>query len=576
MARLTFIFLAINITGLLNASTANHEQIVVRHTDLDLVIDFDRKVLRGTARLNIEKLKKTAELWLNSALLNVKAIRGDLKSWELRAGERGLGEFLVIKTLNKDNLTITIEYETSPEAPGLIWLNADQTRSGEPMLISMNEPVGARSWFPCQDTPAVRGTYSANLKIIANNRKSKAPLMALISGENNPHQSNASMRYEHLSCRKIPIPSYLFALAAGHFVYAQLSDTIGFYADTRESLDKALVGSKDADRFFATLTEILGPSPWPHQNFLLIPSVINFGGMENPMLIYLNEDLMDERGSMSYILAHELAHMWTGNLVTQQGWDALWLNESWSTYYEDRVLEAVYGKEFANDNAVITFQDLLDGEQTRMASQKEPISQPTRMQKQKAKNINPNNFIDFSIYAKGTSMLRTIEDLIGRKRFDRYSQDYLANFHLRPINSKKFIDFSVAKLKALRADIDWPLFFHEWIYKPGLHPNTRSIKIAAVNLPDSKSFEDKVREFYEKDNKTDFNRWNHFQILYLLRTLERSRKNKENINDKITLLGNCPSFLDMVMRYANTRKLWGAMRASNPSSASSRHKLVLQ
>ena len=122
----------------------------------------------------------------------------------------------------------------------------------------------------------------------------------------------------------------------------------------------------------------------------------------------------------------------------------------------------------------------------------------------------------------------------------------------------------MANLKALRDDIDWPLFFHESIYKPGLHPNAQMNKNSSHQFAHSKGFEDKVREFFQKDNKTDFNKWNHFQILYLLRTLERLRKNKENIDDKMLLLEHCPSFLNMVMRYANTRKLWKAMRAIQP------------
>ena len=467
-------------------SYANPEKMLLKNIALDLIIDFDKKVLKGTATLTVKRLQGT-QLWLDTNMLKIKSITGDLKSWEKKPdpeiSQKGFGEPLLIETKDQDNLKFLIEYETHPSAPGLVWLDAHQTRSKEPFMFSVNEPIGARSWFPTQDTPAVRSTFRANLKIIANNRLSKKPLMALIAGENNPVQANNSMSYENLQSVLAPIPSYLFAIAAGNFIYRNLSDTIGFYADNKQSLDDAMSGLKDTPKYFAELKRLLGDTPWPSQNFLFLSPPQDFAGMENPMLIYFNEKLLDKNGSSNYIAAHELAHMWTGNIVTNKEWNDFWINEAWSTYFEDRLLEAIHGKEYSDANARITYQDLIDGEKKRLASAYELPSQPTRMHKANAESTHPSELIDFSIYPKGSSMLRHIEKIITREQFDTYAQNYVKDFRFIPITTDMFIKYSVEKLGAIRPEIKWKAYLRDWIYNPGMKPNASFYNTPEIPIP---------------------------------------------------------------------------------------------
>lgn len=488
MKKVFVIILVLSVAGLgadqrkFKHSYSNPEKMLVKNTDLDLIINFDRKVLSGVATLRVKRIAGT-ELWLDTSMLNIISITGDLKSFEKKLdaeiSERGFGEPLVIQTKDLDDLIFYIEYESSPNASGLIWLDGEQTRSKEPFMFSVNEPIQARSWFPCQDNPAVRGTYTANLKIIANKSLNKN-LLALISGDNNPTTSNSSMSYKNLKSTKVPIPSYLFAIAAGDLKYKKLSDSIGFYADNEQSLDDTLINLKDTTKYFAELTRLFGESPWSKQDFLFIPAQNGFVGMENPMLIYISEEILDKR----YIAAHELAHMWTGNIATNKDWNALWVNEVWSTYFEDRLLEAIHGKEFSDANARKTYEDLIDAERERLEKPfYELSSQPTRMHKINAEHINPINLIDFSVYPKGTSMLRHIEKIIGRPKFDIYAQNYFKDFRYIPVSSDMFIEYSVKKLSAIRPEINWKSYLHDWIFNAGMTPHVKSYNMPEVPIP---------------------------------------------------------------------------------------------
>jgi len=287
------------------------------------------------------------------------------------------------------------------------------------------------------------------------------------------------MSYENLSS-KVPIPSYLFAIAAGDFKYQSLTDNIGFYADNNQSLEKALKSLKESSKYFLELKNILGESPWAKQDFLLVPNITNIVGMENPMLIYISEEVLDN--GANYIAAHELAHMWTGNIVTQKGWDDLWINEAWSTYFEDRLLEAIHGKRYSDINASKTYQDLIDAERERL-SKPYDNSQLTRMHKTNTENIHPRKLIDFSVYPKGSSMLRHIEKIIGRENFDIFARNYLSDFKYIPVDSDMFIEYASKKLIEINPKINWNSYFRDWIFNAGMKPNVRVYNLPEVPIP---------------------------------------------------------------------------------------------
>ncbi len=454
-------------------SFSNPENMLVQNTVLDLTIDFDRQVVGGLATLTVKKIAGNV-LILDASKLAIKSISGDIRSWEKKidqaASARGLGEALVIHTKDLDNLTIVIDYESAPGAPGLKWLKPESTRSGQPLMFALNEPIGARSWFPCQDTPAVRGTYAANLKVIAHNRVRKEPLIALIAGENNPRESNGAMIYKNLTSTKAPIPSYLFVIAAGDFSFREMDKVIGVYADNKQSLEDAMQGLKDAPKYFARLKSVLGDAPWPRQDFLIVPGLDGIDGMENPMLIYFNEDLVDRAGTSRYIAAHELAHMWTSNLATIKEWSSLWINEGLPTYFEDRLLEEVHGKAVGEANARKSYQDLLDAESERLKNPSNNLTQLTCMQKVDNGATHPMDLVDFAVYPKASSMFHHIEKIISRDTFDKFIREYLKDFRYVPVTVDAFINYGVKKLGEIYPQLDWASYLRKWIFEPGLKP----------------------------------------------------------------------------------------------------------
>ena len=542
-------------------SFSNPELMQVRHTKLDLTINFDQKIWSGTATLNVERLQGT-KLILDTQMLTIKSVTGDVISWKLATPDqvipkiaKDLGDPLIIQTLDKKDLVIIIEYETSPDAPGIVWMQGNQTKSGEAFVFAMNEPTGARSEFPCQDTPRVRGTYSANLNIIAKNRKSNEPLLALASNmENNYRKPNAEMKYENLNST-VPIPSYLFVIAAGRFLYAEQDNTIGYYADNQKTLDDALKGFKHVPQYFAELKKIFGDNPWQQQEFLFLPAMFGFGGMENPRLIYINEGLVEETGASSYVMAHELAHMWTGNVVTNEKWNGFWINEGPTTYAEGRVLAAVHGKSFGDGNLFEAYQELIAADKERLENP-QASSQPTRLHKYKTKLVSPEDLMDFSVYSKGATMLRNIEKLIGREKIDEFLRMYINAFKFKPITSKLFVEYSVKNLSLIKSDIDWNSYLRAWIFEPGIHPKFDG-PLGKISIAKCIGCDEKLSEFKSAGLETDFTTWNRFQILYLLKSLQDQIKNsKEETQNSIKELQDSKTFLKVVTPIVDILSQW--------------------
>lgn len=431
--------------------------------------------MHGVAVLSIKRLSNTQVLWLDSEKLIIDDITGDLSDWEHikpSAKQSILAEGIKITTHAQEDLKITIQYRTAPNAPGLVWMSAQQTVSGEPMVFAMNEPIGARSWFPCQDTPAVRQTFTADISIIADQRESKEPLLALISGKNNPRLVNKDMSYMGL-ISDVPIPSYLFTFAAGRFLYRQQDEKIGYYADNEKTLNDALQGFVNVPRYFDFLTEKLGDNPWKTQDFLFVPPMFGYGGMEIPQLILINAALVEKTGASGYVMAHELAHMWTGNVVTNKKWNGFWLNEGWTTYWELRALRHVHGEAFARGAAFENYEELIAYNHERLNNlDKLALSKLTILHKKGLKNNHPEDLMDFSVYPKGSMMLDTIEAIIGTKDFDIYARKYIDAFRFKPIDTESFMKFSINHLASLCfSQNEWREFFKLWIYEAGEFPS---------------------------------------------------------------------------------------------------------
>ncbi|MEM7559822.1 MAG: M1 family aminopeptidase/hydrolase, partial [Planctomycetota bacterium] len=336
-------------------SCARPDQVAVKHLHLDLSVNFEEKRLAGAATLTIERRDKAAkELRLDTRGLDIEAVTcGDAElDWALGEDDAQLGKALTITLPKEDSASsnrIKIEYATRPSAEALQWLTPEQTTDKKhPFLFTQSQAILARTWVPCQDTPAVRITYSAKIGV-------PPELMAVMSASN-PQEKNASGVYEFKM--EQPIPSYLLALAVGDLQFRSLGPRSGVYCEP-SVLKRAEWELADTERMIEAAEKLYGKYRWDRYDVIFLPSSFPFGGMENPRLTFATPTILAGDRSLVALIAHELAHSWSGNLVTNSTWNDFWLNEGFTVYFEQRIMEAIFGRQYSEMLARLTLDGLL-------------------------------------------------------------------------------------------------------------------------------------------------------------------------------------------------------------------------
>ena len=324
----------------------------VTHLRWTAHINFDSKIIDGTASWQIDQSAGADSIVLDTKDLDIKKITLDGKipaQFQLGKKDPILGQSLAI-AIKPETKTVDIQYQTSPGAEALQWLSPQQTAGKEqPFLFTQSQAILARSWVPCQDTPGMRFTYEADVTVPKN-------LIALMSASN-PQQKNATGRYQFEM--KQPISSYLLALAVGDLVFKPISDRSGVYAE-KSLVDTAAWEFADLEKMIAGAEELYGPYRWERYDVLVLPPSFPFGGMENPRLTFATPTILSGDRSLTSLIAHELAHSWSGNLVTNATWNDFWLNEGFTVYFETRIMEKLYGADYSEMLASLNMQDLND------------------------------------------------------------------------------------------------------------------------------------------------------------------------------------------------------------------------
>lgn len=422
----------------------------VRHISLDLVADFERKVMRGAATLSIVAKPEAREIVLDALGLNIASVRTNLgeAQWALGEHRDRHGAPLTI-AIQPGVDTITIAYESGPEAASLQWLTPAQTASNKPFLFSQGQSILNRTWIPLQDTPGVRITYDA--RIVAPEGLTAVMSAEMLTPSGERAEGGRAFRFRMPQ----PIPGYLIAIAIGELTHQEVGNRTGVYAEPSVTAAAAREFD-DMPRMMRVAETLYGEYRWGRYDVLVLPPSFPFGGMENPRLTFATPTLLAGDKSLVNVIAHELAHSWSGNLVTNAVWADGWLNEGFTSYIEDRLCEELYGLD-----SVLMARSLAWAEiQTEIAKN---TPNTTRL-------YSPDNSSEVA-YTKGALFLHTIERIIGRAAIDRYLRSYFDRHAFQPMTTAQFLADFRAHVVRGDASLEQRLLLDTWAYEPGLPAN---------------------------------------------------------------------------------------------------------
>lgn len=436
-------------------SFSNYTQVRSQHLVIDLAVDFTRQQLTGYVEHQLERLDPNIQrLVLDTRHLKITAVTASqdgvhwLNTPYLLGIADGLkGQPLTIQ-LQPDTQAVRVYYQTTPQASGLQWLTADQTsEKKQPFLFSQSQPIHARSWLPLQDTPANRVTYQAQIQTLPE-------LLAVMSADNSANtKRDGHYRFDMPQ----PVPSYLIALAVGDLHFKAMSADTGVYAE-KIWLDKASVEFADTQKMMDAANRLFGQYPWKRYDLLVLPSSFPFGGMENPRLSFVTPTIITGDKSLISLVAHELAHSWSGNLVTNASWNDLWLNEGFTNYVENRIMQQVYGQSRADMELLLNVRALRE-----KLTQLPPAD--ARLQPDFT-GRDPDEAFHQVPYVKGQLLLNTLAQHFGQDKFDRFLRHYFASFAFQSINTAAFVKFFSEELNQNQSFSTASL--DKWLHQPGL------------------------------------------------------------------------------------------------------------
>lgn len=455
---------------------SNSSDFVTTHTELDYELSFKKRQLVGMVEHRLRCVSEgggavTDEIWLDSSYVEISDVRVDGKElgkemWELEPRTEPFGSRLTVRLGRKygtgEEVMVKIGFATTNECTALGWMDPEQTSNKKhPYMYSQCQAIHCRSLFPCQDTPFVKATYKSTVR---------SPLPVVISGISNitrnlhtDHMSDYEYEYE----QKIPIPSYLYAIASGDIVAAEIGPRSQVWTgpDELAACRKELEG--DTEKFIEVAEKLIYDYPWGTYNVLVLPPSFPYGGMENPNMTFATPTIIAGDKSNIDVIAHELAHSWSGNLVTNSSWEHFWLNEGWTTYIERRIVGALHGEEMFHFSAIIGWKALK--ESIELFGEDHEFTKLVI-------NLDGQSSDDaFSSipYEKGFNFLFYLDSVVGRAKWDTFIKHYFSKYKMKSLTSFDFrstlLDFFAEDKevsKALEDKVNW----EQWFYQAGYPP----------------------------------------------------------------------------------------------------------
>ena len=462
-------------------SFARPAEAVVKHVALDLTADVAARTFAGTATLTVEARPDAREVVLDTRGLVVSRVTdaaGADLAFSFGAVDPLLGTPLTVALPPADpdvgsapgSRLVVVTYSTTPDAAAVQWLTPAQTASGAPFVFTQGQAILTRTWIPTQDSPGVRQTYEASITVPAG-------LTAVMSAEADGHPAlmpdgrrQFSFRMEH------PVAPYLIALAIGDLAFRPLGDRTGVWAEP-SVVEAAESEFRDVEAMVEAAEALYGPYRWGRYDLLVLPPSFPFGGMENPTLTFATPTILAGDRSLVSLVAHELAHSWSGNLVTNATWADFWLNEGFTVYFENRIMEAVYGAPYA--------EMLRQLGRAELAAELATLPEADQILHVDLTGRDPDAGFTQVPYEKGAAFLQTVEAVVGRERLDTFLRSYF--------DRNAFGSMTTA---GLLAEMDAYLFDadpaaraavrpEQWIYEPGLPDNVPPVRSAALALADA-------------------------------------------------------------------------------------------
>ena len=440
------------------SSYAEPDKVVIKDLALDLKLDFDSKQIGGTATYTLEwKDKAAKQLVLDTRELSIEKVEAvDAQGsaaplqFALAPTDKVFGSKLTIEAPQQPG-KVLITYHTAPTASGLQWLEPSMTEGKQlPFMFSQSQAIHARSWVPLQDTPSVRFTYSAHVV-------SRPDVMVLMSADNDP---KAARDGDYTFKMPQPIPSYLLAIAAGDLVFEPISGRSGVWAEPT-MVGKAAKEFEDTEKMIGAAEKLYGEYRWGRYDMLVLPPSFPFGGMENPRLTFATPTVIVGDKSLVSLVAHELAHSWSGNLVTNASWKDIWLNEGFTTYVQGRITESLYGQEMAEMEREIDQNDLL-AEVKDMSPADQALALPPLTER------DPDEALSNVAYVKGSWFLQFLEQRFGRETFDPFLRGWFDDHAFQSANTDQFVAYLKKNLLPKKPGAVTDAELKAWLDEPGI------------------------------------------------------------------------------------------------------------
>ena len=486
-------------------SFAHADEVVMTHLDWDAAIDFAEHRIVAKASIHVKNKTGAKRLFFDSRDLTIDKITlgEDEIETTFSIGEtvEFMGQELAIDILPETKI-VYVYYSSAPEAAALQWLTAEQTAGKKhPFLFSQSQAILARTWIPCQDSPGIRFTYNARVK-------TDPELLALMSASN-PTEKSADGVYEFTMAQ--PIPAYLLAIAVGDVEFRSLGTRSGVYAEP-SVIAKAAYEFADTEKMIEDAEKLYGPYRWDRYDMIVLPPSFPFGGMENPRLTFATPTILAGDRSLVALVAHELAHSWSGNLVTSATWNDFWLNEGFTSYFENRIMEEVYGESYARMLAQLSYQDAM-----RDVKQLGANSPDTHLKLNLA-GRDPDDTASGIVYDKGALFLVLLEKTFGREKWDPFLRGYFDKFAFQTMTSEGFVKYLRENLIKGDKELEEKLKIDQWVYGPGLPDN--------APVPQSDEFAKVEAQIANWTGgtpaaKLDTNGWTTHHWLHFLRNLPK-------------------------------------------------------